>query len=399
MTTRQPSRREKGIEVRFPGVIRCRRAALVRAEQLHEGVRAERRGADRRRDARLANRALKRFRQDRQVLRRERRRKPLDPIAETERDEATDAVLAPNARAFRARGHPVGALLGQRNEVGVIPDGRDVDLGVPVGGDEVDRPVPRQLQGRAGERGRTGRGVDDGHDGPVGNWAGRRQGERRVLEITDREENQQRIALLGGPDDRRRFAVGGPPQLALIAAAMSAEPNQHVRGVRSPERSARDDLGRTVEHRDGLRDRVVGGVVVEKSVMGREMDVHRQRRDRRRDRADLDRAFVELAAGLGAVDRRDRLGMRERDPTHVGAQIDGGRGGGEDSIQQHPRGAQRRKARGLLGGRAGSPGRQGRCPGKPHVGRQVRGSEKAQRSCFPTGVGPRQTSDPLTALR
>ena len=59
---------------------------------------------------------------------------------------------------------------------------------------------------------------------------------------------------------------------------MAAEPNQHVGGIRSPERSARDDLGRTVEHRDGLRDRVVGGVVAEKDVVGREMHVHRQRR-------------------------------------------------------------------------------------------------------------------------
>ena len=86
----------------------------------------------------------------------------------------------------------------------MIPDRRDMDLGVAVGGEKVDRSVTRDLQGRAGQRGSTGRRVGDGHDGPVGFWPAGRQGERRIFEIADRKEHQERIALLRGPDDGRQ---------------------------------------------------------------------------------------------------------------------------------------------------------------------------------------------------
>ncbi len=99
----------------------------------------------------------------------------------------------------------------------------------------------------------------------------------------------------------------------------------------------------------------------------------RQPHDHRGDRADLDRAFVELAACLGAVDGGNCLGMSQRDPADACAQIDGGRGSREDSIHHHARWAERRKARRLVSQGGDSPGQNGRCPGEARVGEQGAG--------------------------
>ena len=175
-------------------------------------------------------------------------------------------------------------------------------------------------------------------------------------------------------------------QLARVAAATSSKPDQHVRGVGSPEWGTRDDLRRTVEDRDGLRERVVGGVVAKNQIVRREVDMHRQPRDRRGDRADLDRAFVELAARLGAVDSGNCFGMSQRDPADACAQVDGGRGSRKILSTTTRAGRSGEKPAVWSVGEATVPGARAGAQAKRASGSKVRGTEKAQRSCFPAGV-------------
>ena len=149
------------------------------------GLGPGRRGPDRRGDARLVDRPLQRLGHHRQIGRRERRRQPVDPVAEPQRDVAADPLLAAHPRAAGVGHHVVGALLGERHQVRVLAHRRDVHHGVAVAGEKIDRAVAGDLQRRPHERRRPGRRARDRQHRPFRLGARRGHGQRRVLDVAD----------------------------------------------------------------------------------------------------------------------------------------------------------------------------------------------------------------------